>query len=120
MAKALRKLSPYWFMLPDEPEDNPTRWRIKPLNGEELTEVQISNKVVGFDNNGDPIVQTDARSVALALKFGLIGWENFSDGENDIEYSEVNKKYISFEDRLALSWEIVKNSNMSLELEKKS
>lgn len=120
MAKALKKLSPYWFILPNEPEENPTRFKIKPLNGEEKTEICINNKIVGYDDNGAPIVQTDPRSVALAIKYGVIDWENFTDGENELEYSALNKKYIDYETRLLLAAEVVTNSTLDPETEKKS
>ncbi len=119
MAKALKKLSPYWYTPKGEGEDIPTRFKIKPLNGEEKTEIVIHNKVVGVDDDGVPVIETDARAVALAIKYGVIDWENFSDGESNLEYSPINKKYIDFDLRLELAAEVVTNSMMDDETKKK-
>ena len=121
MAKALQKLSPYWFELPTDEDEQKTRWYIKPLDGEELTDIMMNVSYAGFDKKGKPMIQTNARSVALSLRYGVIGWENFRDEEgNEVEFSELNKKYIHWADRIALSKEVIGNATMNDALKKKS
>lgn len=119
MAKALKKLSSYWYTPEGEPEHNPTRFKIKPLNGEEQTEIMMLNTISGVGEDGKPLIQTSPRAIALAIKYGVIGWENFGDDEGDLEYSAINKKYIPFELRIELAGEIVTNSTLDADTKKK-
>lgn len=113
MARAAKQLSPYWFTVPGDEDETPTRWRIKPLSEEERTDVTMET-VDGaqFGITG--------RGISLALKYGLIDWEDYLDADGEqIVYASVHKKNIPVEYRIALATEIINNSTLDADTEKK-
>lgn len=73
-------LAPYWFTPTQEESETPTRFKLKPLDGFETLEVSA---------------EVGARRVAaaqkLAVKYGLVDWENFCDESgNNIKFSREN------------------------------
>jgi len=80
MATAIEVISEQEFVSElDEKEDNPTRWKIKRLDGVQYIEVCRAGAV---DYN-------------LAIMYGLVGWENFNDFDgNPVKYSAANIKRI--------------------------
>ncbi len=76
--KALSGIAPEWFAPKQDDEENPTRFKIKPLSGIEHLEVL---------SNCDGYLLT-GKGITAALKSGVVDWENFNDVDgNEIEFS---------------------------------
>lgn len=86
--KAISTIKPDWYTPQcEEGEDEPTRFKLKPLDGTQYLDV-MSEVTTSLD--GD--IQVTGRGLKLAAKWGVVGWENFSDPETgkEIKYSAVN------------------------------
>jgi hypothetical protein len=77
---AIKGIAPDWFE-PEQTGENPTRFKLKPLNGLNYLEL-----LAGLDGQ-----KLTARSIDAALQYGLVAWENFKDFDgNEIEHSVRN------------------------------
>jgi len=86
-----------------EKEDNPTRFKIKPLDGESFTNLYLM--LDGTRLTGD--------SVSYALRMGLVGWENYMDSKGAVAFSLHNARNIPMLDRIAIASEIYSISMLS-------
>jgi len=113
--KALSGLEPQWYEPPGQDEDEPkTRFELMPLNGRQF--MSLTNALKADFITPD----IDARA-DIALKYGLIGWENFC-GKNgeDIKFSKDNIDLIPSSELTRIVDEIVICSSMGDEDRKNS
>ena len=96
---AITKIAADWYTPESErEEENPTRFKIQPLNGLQHMEVLNDLYKSGPFN---------------ALRYGLVGWENFSDENGkEIKFSAKNIERIPPLLLSELSTEIVNRSEL--------
>lgn len=76
MGLSLRKLTAVWYVPEDyKGEDNPPRFKIRPLNSEEYADIAM-----GATDTGDG-VSIGSSGIKKAVRAGLVDWENI--GENE-------------------------------------
>lgn len=110
--KPLQGITPEWFTpKSEEDSENPTRFRIKPLNSEQLDYVMEG---AAMGQNGD-VVDISARGKTYALRHGLLEWENF-----DCKFSHANFSKLPWPVRTEIAWKIVEISFMPEEAAKNS
>ncbi len=107
--KPINNLSPDWFT-PDSEKDEtmPTRFKIKPLDGEQYMSVMLETKT---DPDGN--LSLSSAGMNMALKYGLVGWENF-----DTPFSKANFGKIPAIVLISIASEIVNRSTLGGEQEK--
>ena len=95
-------------------EENPTRFKLKPLNG-----IDYMNVITESGTNADGNFVLSASSGQRALKSGLVDWENFTfaDGK-DVKFSIHNFKLIPAEILAELIGQIMSISSTDASAEK--
>ena len=104
-----KNMSPDWYTPEsEEDEEKPSKFKIKPLNGEQFMEVVADSET---DRSGD--IRLNGRGLKLALRYGIIDWENI-EKENGIplKFSVHNLKLLPMEVLSDLASEIVNRSAM--------
>lgn len=113
--KALEGLTPTWFTPPGQDgDDKPTRFKCRPLDGNEYAEVA---DYVGFIGGG---LKIGAAGQLLCLRYGLADWDGFEDSAGPVEFNMVNIRRIPYSTRTALATHIFVSSNLSEDQEKNS
>lgn len=80
--KALDPMVPIWWTPESEAKsENPTRFRIKPLTGIQRIEVNTDTKMTGRG------LVISAAGIRTALRYGLVGWENFNNADGPVVFS---------------------------------
>jgi hypothetical protein len=84
---AISNLTPEWYTPECEKGvDDPTRFKLKPLDGKEYMEIMSEFR---REESGEFTISS--RGLHAALKYGLVGWENFMDSHGkDVKYSPHN------------------------------
>ena len=102
------KVEPEWYTLEsDKDEDNPAEFELVPLNGQRLGEVMEG---ANFDSD-NPFTE---RGVQAALKYGVKGWKNVLDeNDNELKFSPVHFKDFSWTTRIELAAAIIDKSSIS-------
>ncbi|PCJ12477.1 MAG: hypothetical protein COB04_17675 [Gammaproteobacteria bacterium] len=103
---------PSWFTPKKEleNEDDPTRFNVKPLTGEQMTEVFF---VLGDD------LQLTYLSQKVLIKYGLIGWDNLIDDSNkSLEFNLENIGKLPPFVRVEIAANIFENSKLGAEQRK--
>ncbi len=113
--KAVEGLAPSWYVPTAEVgEEEPTRFKLKPLNREQLDSV-----LEGAAQSEQGGLKLTARGVGYALRFGLIDWENFNNAQDKpVKFSPANFIKMPWSVGIELAGEIVNQSFMSEEDEK--
>lgn len=82
------------FVLPDDKDEPPTKWKLGALDT--LLRVYLKDQLTSFNiSNNDPhslansVVNINAMYLD-AVRFGLKGWENFKSKSGIIEYTTVS------------------------------
>lgn len=80
--KALDPIVPFWWT-PEGQEnaENPTRFRIKSLTGIQRIEVNTDTKMTGRG------LVISAAGIRTAIRYGLIGWDNFNNVDGPVPFS---------------------------------
>ena len=116
--QALEGLVPAWHtpagQVEDDPANPPTRFKCKPLDGDEYAEVADHVRLV----NGLPRITATGQK--LCLMYGLVDWENFKDSSGKVEFMAGNFRLIPYLERTALTSHIFNVSSLSGEQEKNS
>ncbi len=109
MIKPVKKIAPYWYTPVSEEgnEEDPTRFKIKPLTPEQMDEVMHGAKMDGES------MSLSAIGVKRALRVSVIDWENF-----DCKFTSSNISKIPWEVRQDLVGEIINGSLMDEDDEK--
>ncbi len=107
MIKALEGFAPEWWTPEGQEQQNPTRFKIRPLDGAEYGEVADHLSVEGTR------FFISAKGREVALRYGLEDWENFANSKGPIEFSEENKRYIPTKIRGLIVTRIMKISQLS-------
>jgi len=109
------KILPIMY-IPQEEEgsDNPTQFKLKPLDGLEYMDVLLHAKV-----NSEGEVELEPAGLKVALKFGLIGSKNLTDelGNVDVELIPTELDSVLL---IELAKKIMEISNVSDEERKNS
>lgn len=105
--KALNPFAPSWYT-PKEEEgsDNPTRFKIRGLDGEQMSYVGAE---LVFDASGN-IRNISGKGIELALGYGLVDWENFENDDGPVKFNRANFRLIPYHLRLELAVQIVARS----------
>lgn len=108
--KPINGLVPEWFTpTSQQGDDNPTRVKIRPLDGMQHMEVMMHVDVAG---SGDLFV--DAKGMGLALKFGMVEWENFTDDKGlPIPCTPDNYGKLPSNDLAEIGRTIINRSNLT-------
>ena len=88
MIKTNRKLNASWYTpISQESEDEPARFKVRPLTGAQALEV--------LDDYDPRKGRFLSRGIQLALRHGLLDWENILDEHgNPLECKPENLRYI--------------------------
>jgi len=115
MAIRANNLVPAWFTPESEKEsDNPARFLLKPLDGEEYLELITE---LGEKEEGGMTIS--GKGLKLAIRYGLAGWENFNDaGGTPLKFSRGNIGLLPVYILVDLAQEIANRSAVSGEQEK--
>ena len=88
-------------------ESEPTRFKIKPLNGSRALEVRSD---ITFDDDGSALLT--GRALNIAIKHGLVDWDNFVDSDGKgIPFSVYASDFLSASMRQELASEIIKTTS---------
>lgn len=99
-----------------EGEESPAKFKIRPLDGEQLSEAMYQAKIT--ENGGIELHPDGMRS---ALRNGLIDWQNVMDTDgNEIPFSRTAIRLLPWTERLDLAGEIINISFMTEDEEKNS
>ena len=116
--RALRRMAPVWYT-PDSQKDdpNPTRFKIRGLNGTEQGYIQPELKINETTRMVDGM---SGRGLEQTLGYGLLDWENLvdEDGSSQIAYSPLNFGRIDLITRTELAMQILAASFVSPEEKK--
>lgn len=111
--KALEGLQPSWYTPAGQDDgDKPTRFRLKPLDGDQFAEVADHVRPV------DGVLKIDAQGQLLCLRYGLADWENFEDSSGPVRFQASNFRLIPYLTRTELSTKIFTMSSIDGEQEK--
>lgn len=118
---ACNPLAAFWYTPESEAdEENPTRFKIRGLNGDELAQVAPD---VNVDMPGDQI-SIGHKAMRLCLGYGLQGWENFKDDKGeDVRFyqnSAKNMAMLPYNIQIELAGVIFDSSNLDEEEVKNS
>jgi len=70
----------------DREDENPTRFKLKPLDGQQYMGVMAEGNI-----DDDGMMSFSESTMKKTLKYGLIGWDNFTDAESKaIKFSRLN------------------------------
>jgi hypothetical protein len=112
--KPLTGLAPQWFTPSGEQDsDNPTRFKLKPLDGLTFLDVMSEGKI---RDDGAFVANRQGRDTLL--KNGLIEWENFDEGGNPLKCNFTNFHRIPAEILAEICNELIIVSSLSGEDEK--
>lgn len=114
--KPIENLTPTWFTPESEKDaEKPTRFLLRPLNGEELDQVMHG---ASFKDGGMSLTPDGIRA---ALRFGIKDWENFEESSGRaVKCSFPNHAKLPWSVRLMLAIEIINRSQLTEEEEKNS
>lgn len=111
--KALEGLVPAWYTpIGQDDDDKPTRFKLKPLNGDQYAEVMDHFRVE------EERLHVKAAGQKICLKHALVDWENFADSSGDVEFLPTNFRLIPYSQRTELVTHIMLKSALSEEQEK--
>lgn len=114
--KALNPLAPRWYVPRGEDgEENPTRFKIRGLNGTEQGYVWPELKI---DDELKTVTGMSGKGLELALRYGLVDWENFANDQGEVAYSVQNFSLIDYGLRVELAMVIVAASYVTPEEKK--
>lgn len=103
MAKALNPFEPSWYVPEsDRGLEQPTRFRLRGLDGEKIGYVAPE-----FIIQDGAVRNLTGRGVELALNYGLIDWENFTNDQGPVRFNRRNFTLIPHELRVELAGEIL-------------
>ena len=104
---ALNKVSTANFILESDDGDEPTIWKLKPMDGQQYMGVMAEG-----NETPDGGITFSNRTMRDKLQYGLVGWDNFKDAdEKDIKFSRMNFGRIPVEALTVIFSEIIKRSS---------
>ena len=104
--KTIVGITPYWYTPETEKEEsNPARFRLVPLNSEQLDQAMEGAKIE--DNGLSRLTPTGIRSALVA---GISEWENVESESGALPCIPANHKYLPWVLRLSLASEIVNSA----------
>lgn len=109
--KPLASMNADWFTPPgEEEEERPTRFKVKPLDSAQLD--QALDRAT-YDEKGN-ILDLSPQGKIMALRFGLIGWENFG----DLKCNFTNHNKLPWPIRYQIAMHIINSSFVTEDDEK--
>lgn len=112
--KPIQGLIAQWFTpSSEEGEENPTRFKLKPLDGLAFLDV-MSQGIIREDGAFIP----NPQGRMTLLKHGLVEWENFTDNGKDLKCNHTNFHRIPAVELAEICNELVVLSSFSEEAEK--
>jgi len=100
----------------DKDSDEPTSFKLKPLSG-----VHYMSIMAEVTELGDGESRITGNGLRLAIKHGLVGWDNFNDAQgNKMKFNPVNVKKIPPAILTELAGEIISRSEVGGEQIKNS
>lgn len=115
--KALNPFAPFWYTPASEQGDEkPTRFKLRGLDGVELGYVSPELQV---DDVQGTVSGITGKGLELALKYGLLDWENFENDQGPVKFSVHNFRLIPYVMRAELAMRIIAASYVQ-EAEKKT
>jgi hypothetical protein len=118
MAKAQNPFAPEWYTpAEDQGKENPTRFKVRGLNGAEMGYVQPE---MILDTSGPQAMLSGltGKGLDLTLKHGLLDWENFDNDSGALKFSPHNFSLIPLTLRTELALKIISMSFVSEEEKK--
>jgi len=86
--KALNPFAPFWYTpREEEGSEHPTRFKIQGLNGEQMG--YIAPEFI-LDPQTKAISALTGKGIEVALNFGLVDWENFSNDNGPVMFARSN------------------------------
>jgi len=104
--KTIVGITPYWYTPDEEKEEsNPARFRLVPLNSEQLDQAMEGAKI-----EGDGLLRLTPNGIRAALAAGISEWENVASDEGALPCIQANHKYLPWVLRMSLASEIVNSA----------
>ncbi len=83
--RALNPFAPFWYTpRGEEGQEKPTRFKIRGLDGTELG--YLSPELVVDEAKG-MVTGMSGKGLELALRYGLLDWENFENDQGPVRFS---------------------------------
>lgn len=102
--KALNPFVPFWYVpTPEKGVENPTRFKIRGLNGTEQGYIQPEIRV----DSSFMVTGLSGKGLELALQYGLSDWENFANDAGAVAFSPANFGLIDIGTRIELAFQIL-------------
>lgn len=119
--KALNPFAAEWYTPAEDKEsENPTRFKIRGLNGSQVGYVQ-PEMILGVNDEGTPMLTgLTGKGVDVTLNLGLVDWENFANDFGSVKFSQHNFGLIDVKTRTELALQIIAKSFATAEEKKTS
>lgn len=103
--KALNPFAARWYTPhAEEGQENPTRFKIRGLDG---TEQGYVTPELIVDEAQQMVTGMTGKGLEITLRYGLKDWENFENDKGVVAFSPANFGLIPFEIRVELALQIV-------------
>lgn len=112
MQQPISPAVPVDFTLPDD-QDNPTIFKVRPLTGAEYMRCMCYARATNVDPGNASV------SMEMAIRTGLVGWQNFGDAEFSEDSPAENVKRLNDVQFAALGNEILRLSRLQFRDKKK-
>ena len=114
--KALNPFAPFWYTPALEKDaPNPTRFKIRGLDGAEQGYISPELRL---DESSRMVIGMTGRGLELALRYGLVDWENFANDSGPVVCVPPNFPLIDYGTRCELAMKILGASYVSPEEKK--
>ena len=93
----------------DQKSDNPTIWKVRPLDGQQYMGIMAE-----ANSDDDGMMSFSERTMKKTLKYGFIGWSNFSDEDGKaIKFSQMSFGRVPVTELTKIFSEIIRLSSLS-------
>jgi hypothetical protein len=114
--KAMNPLASFWYTpRAEEGAPNPTRFKIRGLNG---TEQGYIVPELTLDPMGRIVAGMSGRGIEMALAYGLTDWENLVNGKGTVAFGAGNFGLLDYAMRVELAMKILAASYVEAEEKK--
>ncbi len=110
--KAIEGLTATWYTPADQDDNDPTRFKVRPLDGEQYGDVADYVALI----NGE--VRITSKGVSVCLKHALIDWDNFNTSDGPVGFSAHAQRLIPYSTRAELATHIFVTSGLTDEQKK--
>jgi hypothetical protein len=105
--RALNPFAPFWYTPAEDkdlPEGQRTRFKLRGLNGSEFG--HIAPELI-VDPELRMVSGVSGKGLDLALRYGLVDWENFCNDNGEVAFSVQNLVLIEHAARAELAMQII-------------